>query len=446
MKLKTQLILRTVALSALVFGVFGALLIQLAFHLQFSREKTALAERSAYLVQSMEAASVNYALQSISPTDELLADILAQLDGTASLYDADGALIAGSGPADQPSEGMHLTDRALYALRPVRLAGQSCRLLTVSDLSALYQTRQSLLAAYSLLYLLMTSVFAALMAIAAKALTRPIERLSHVSAQLTAGELSVRAQPDETHETALLARSFNQMADSLTGQIERQKRFIADLTHEMKTPLTAMIGHADLIRSGRMDENEIQLAAHRILKEGQRLNALSARLIDLILLNQDQADLKFVHVRPFVEETLEALRPAAAERDVELTGDCEPAVIRCDPPLFSSLLTNLIDNALKSGASHIRVEGLLSAEVFTLRVSDDGRGMSEDVLGKITEPFYRADKSRSREQGGAGLGLALCAQIARLHHALLSFDSTPGEGTCVTLSLLGKEAESNDEA
>lgn len=436
MKLRDQLIFRTIALAALVFGVFGAILIQTTFRLQFSHEKDALETRSVHLAQSMEAAAVNYVLQNITPTDELLMGVLSQLDESAVLYTADNA------PAD---EGVHLARRTLYALRPISLAGVSYRLLCISDLSALYENRQSLLIAYSLLYVITMLIFALVMNLTARTLSRPIEQLAHVSSQLAAGQMSMRAHPDGTQEICTLARSFNQMADSLTGQIDRQQRFIADLTHEMKTPLTAIIGHADLIRSGRVDGDNILLAAQSIFKEGQRLNALSARLIDWILLEQDPPDLKPARVRPLIEESAAALLPSAANHGIELTASCDDAIISCDTLLLSALLSNLIDNALKSEATHVRVEGRIASDTFTLTVTDDGRGMDKESLSRITEPFYRVDKSRSRAQGGAGLGLALCAQIAKLHRSLLSFESEPGKGTRVALFIPGKEAGINEE-
>lgn len=436
MKLRLKLILRTVALAALVFGAFGSILIQSSFQMQFSREQNALEERSARLIQSLEAAAVNYALQNIPLTDDLIAGILSQMDSSAVCRPAE----------ESPAEThMYLSETSLCALRPALLNGKTRYILITADLSALYQARRSLLSVYAGLYLIILAAFSALMAITSKLLVRPIEQLAQVSARLASGETAVRAQPDDTQETAQLALAFNQMTDSLTGQIERQNRFIADLTHEMKTPLTAIIGHADLIRSNRISGDEIPLAAHSILKEGQRLNSLSARLTDLILLNQDEIALQPVHASVLIHEAADALRPAAEERKIILTASCTDAVISCDPPLMRSLISNLIDNALKSGADRISVTGEQESGVFTLRVTDNGRGMPREALDKITSPFYRVDKSRSRTQGGAGLGLALCAEIARLHRAILSFESSPGDGTTVSLSMLGKEAPFHEE-
>lgn len=438
MKLRYRLLLRTIAAAALIFGAFGAVLIQSSFHLQLNREKEALELRSASLAQSIEAAAVNYTLQSITVTDELLTEILARLDDAAVLVCA-------------PTEGeagdiMYLSGGVLTARRAVSVSGRICHFTASADLGALQRTQQSLLLVYSFLYLVMLLVFSSFMTLTAKSLSQPIERLADISQRLAEGELTVRAQPDSMYETEKLARSFNRMADALTGQIDRQQRFIADLTHEMKTPLTAMIGHADLIRSGCIAGEDAQLAAQSIFKEGRRLSALSSRMIDLILLENEQFEMTPTHIRPLIEDAAASMRIAAETSGAELTTRLEDAVFSCEPALFSSLIINLTDNAIKSGASKIMLDGQLTSGTYILRVTDDGRGMDAATLSRITEPFFRADKSRSRAQGGAGLGLALCARIAELHHSALSFESTPGKGTCAMLRIPGKEAEPNEEA
>ncbi len=437
MKLRYRLLLQTFSVAALMFGIFGTILIQSAFRLQLSREREALEQRSASLAQSIEAAAVNYALQNIPVTDELLGEILFRLDETAALIPSPGAEETGS--------MMYLSGSSLFARRTVSAAGRPCSFTASSDLSALHRTQQSLLFIYSLFYLIMMLLFSIAMIMTAGSVARPVEQLAQISVRLANGETAVRAQPDALFETNELARSFNHMADALTGQIEQQQRFIADLTHEMKTPLTAMIGQADLIRSGRAAGDDAQLAAQSIFKEGRRLSALSARMIDLILLENEQFDLTPMHIRPMIEETSASMHIAAEKRGVELIVCPEDAIVSCEPALFSSLLTNLIDNALKSGASQVKVNGHMASDAYILRVADNGRGMDSETLSRITEPFFRADKSRSQAQGGVGLGLALCARIAALHGAELSFQSAPGKGTCAAVTMPAKEAERNEE-
>ncbi len=448
MKLKCQLLIRCLSAAALLLGLFGTLMIQLFFRLQLSREQDALSAQSAALAQSLEAAAVNYALQSIPLSDELLCELLTSLNSSAALYAQNGMPLdksSDSSPLTHLAEGICHQEQSLCILRSVHLRGEICFLRLTSSLEVLYENRTVLLIGYCALYTLLIGIFALVMLFTAHRIAQPIERLSFVSRRLSEGEMKLRAEESGTEEILSLSRSFNQMADALTGQIERQNRFIADLTHEMKTPLTAMIGHADLIRSGRLEAENVQLSAHQIVKEGQRLNTLCTRLIDLILLKNDSIHSMSMLARSLLEDAASAFEPDAQAKNISLSIDCDDALLTADPILMRLLVNNLIDNALKSDAHHVRLEGRLLDGRFTLRVCDDGCGMDEVTLSHITEPFYRADKSRSRLQGGAGLGLALCAQIAELHGTFLSFESSPGCGTTVCITIPGEEVMTDAE-
>ena len=354
-KLRDQLIIRCLTAAALAFGIFGAVLIHLSFSLQLAQERSSLSERSASLARSAEAAAVNYALQGIPLTDELLAALIPAEDGSCGLYAADGRHIAGLQIQPLPGAGIHTGNRALLLMRPVTLAGDAFTLIVRSDLTPLYRTRSLLLGGYAALYLLMTGLFCFSLRRTARRVVQPVEHLAQTSARLAAGENAVRAEVGGCAETILLAHSFNRMADALTGQIERQQRFIADLTHETKTPLAAIIGHADLIRSGRLTDEEITLAAHRIVREGERLNALTFRLIDLILLKQDPPAFARIYLPSLIEEAAEGLKPLADELGIELTADCTDVFVEGDAALLRVLLNNLIDNALKSDAGHVSI-------------------------------------------------------------------------------------------
>jgi len=440
MKLKSQLLLRSLCAAALIFGLFGALLIGQVFSLQLQRERQTIDEQSAALCQSLEAGAVNYALQSISLTDELICDLLTQANETASLYAPDASPFFGTHlPDPMPQEGIYVSDGMLSVLRPVRMDGNVYYLLLRSDLSPLYDLRTALIRAYAVLYIALMSVFAWIIHHIARQLTRPLDDLVGISRRLTEGEMNIRASASDCTEINTLSSSFNQMADSLTGQIERQRRFIADLTHEMKTPLTAMLGHAELIRSEQVKGEDSLMSAHRIITEGQRLNALSARLIDLILLEKDEIHPSEVFALHLIEETVLSLMPEAQKRGIILHTRADDALILGEAALLRVLLSNLTDNALKSDADEVILEGHLDGDIYTLSVRDNGRGMDAEALSRITEPFYRVDKSRSRAQGGAGLGLSICLEIARLHHTELTFDSAIGRGTCVSVRLAGKE-------
>lgn len=442
MKLREQLLFRCLAAAGLLLGLFGAVLLASSFDLQITRERTALETRSDDLANSLESSAVNYALQGIPLTDDLLVSVLRQLDPNAGLCAPDGSSILNAS-SPMSSDGMTMNGQMLQAVRPVHLAGDEYHLLITADLSPLYASRSALLGGYVLIYLGFMLLFSVFMLATARSITRPIENLARISLSISEGALNQFVPEEGSCETIEMARSFNRMTHELTNRIERQKRFIADLTHEMKTPLTAMIGHADLIRSGRSKGEDAMISAHLILSEGKRLNALTARMIELILLGQEDFEPIPVSVQSLIEETADSLRHSAEQAGVTITTSHGGGAIPGDPVLLRSLLTNLTDNAIKSGAASVHIGSRLSGGYATLSVRDDGRGMDEESLHRITEPFYRVDKSRSRAQGGAGLGLSLCAEIARLHGSVLEFQSTPGTGTVVSLTLRGEE---DDEA
>lgn len=440
MKLRDQLLARCLTAAALAFGLFGATLIWLAFTLQLDQTRSVLIERSASTARAAEAAAVNYALQGIALTDELLPGLLPASGEAYGLFSESGAQMAGEPASCPDGDGIFRVGRSLVLRQPVSLCGTTFYLVASADLEPVFEMRRRLLIGYALAYPALTALFFALMSQVSRRTARPIEQLAGACVRIAGGNAEARAMPGGCAETVELADAFNRMADALTGQIERQQRFIADLTHEMKTPLAAVIGHADLIRSSRLSAEETLLAAHRIVREGERLNALSARLIDLILLQNDEATLAPVFAPALVADAVDALRPIAEERGVCLSGSCDEVWIEGDPALLRALLANLIDNALKSGGSRVSVVGSLANSRLALTVCDDGRGMNGDALKHIAEPFYRVDKSRSRSQGGAGLGLSLCAEIARVHHARLTFESAPGQGCRVSIELAEKEA------
>ena len=186
MKLKNQLLLRCLCAAALIFGLFGALLIGQVFSLQLERERQTADAKSAALCHSLEAGAVNYALQSIHLTDGLICDLLAQTDECASLYAPDGTPLFGTPPLPMPQEGIYLSDGELLTVRNVYLDGRVYRLLTRSDLSALYDLRTSLIRTYALLYLGLMSLFALITHSVSRRITRPLDELVCVSRRLNA--------------------------------------------------------------------------------------------------------------------------------------------------------------------------------------------------------------------------------------------------------------------
>lgn len=226
--------------------------------------------------------------------------------------------------------------------------------------------------------------------------------------------------------------------EKLQALNDRQSRFVADLTHELKTPLTSMIGYADLLRSAPLDESRRRAAADAIYHESTRLESLSQQLLALQGLQTDGVTLGSVPVAAVFADVARSLPDAALDCDAPAG-----AAVRADRVLLADLLRNLVLNALhaepKDGTVH-----LTCAEAggqWRLTVRDNGCGIPAGALPHLTEPFYRVDKARARANGGSGVGLALCAEIAAAFGTKLEFESTPGEGTAVAICLQKEAAD-----
>lgn len=215
---------------------------------------------------------------------------------------------------------------------------------------------------------------------------------------------------------------------------DRQARFVADLTHELKTPLTSMIGYADLLRGGELPPGNQRRAADAIYHESARLESLSQQLLSLQNLRQEALTLTVVPVAAAFDDVARSL----PDCPVTLEKTCpEDAAVRADRVLLADLLRNLVLNAAHASApgSTVALRCLPAGDHWRLEVADTGCGIPPEALPHLTEPFYRVDKARARADGGSGVGLALCADIAAAFGTKLEFTSTVGQGTTVALTL-----------
>ena len=330
-------------------------------------------------------------------------------------------------------------------------SGRRLFLVTKQDISQVFSEAENQLAQCTRLYFLILAVSTAAALGLSWALTRPLTILRRATCAFGNGDYSFRANIHARDEIGGLAQDYNKMADTVEEKIReleaaasRQKRFTANFAHELKTPMTSVIGYADMIYQRKLSEEETEQAAWFIMNEGMRLEALSFKLMDLFALDQTGFTLEETEITTVMQDAQASLLPSAEKRGVEFVCQAEPAWVRLEYDLFKTLLLNLLDNALKSGGKHVTLLGRAEKELYCVSVSDDGRGIPSDELMRITEAFYMVDKSRSRREHGAGLGLALCARIAGIHGTKLEYVSETGKGTTVSFTLR-KEAE-GDEA
>ena len=294
------------------------------------------------------------------------------------------------------------------------------------DISEVYATRHQQLVSFRKIFVLVIGIEIVVSYFLAMILTRPLQKLSQVSKQIADGDYSVRVPVHTEDEIGELSASFNYMTEQLIEKLmkldqllKNQEEFMGSFAHEMKTPLTSIIGYADLMRMEALSKEEQKEACGYIYSEGKRLQNLSLKLMKLLVLKNQQFQMK--------------------KQDILVNLNLKKAICKIEPDLLKSLILNLIDNALKSMNSGgiLTVEDRATQEGAKIYISDTGCGMPKDEISKITEAFYRIDKSRSRKQGGVGLGLAICKEIVRIHQGEMRFISQQGKGTTVIITIGG---------
>ena len=465
MSYRLRLIITIALLIAISFSVGGSILISASFQISLDQET----ERA---LQSFETVQKTlYLLNSLgSSTDvDSLADALAQMadqnvghwqalsleSAGESIYQSGGAMLETAQlplPLGNQCSYAQVSDNyghGLLVLSTLTAGDQQLILRARFDLNSVYEARDVQQQMYFTIYIVVV-IFGILTSIVLSfALTSRLHRLTTAVRRISGGDLSIRSRIQSKDEFGQLSRDFDAMADKLQeniarleSDIERQESFMGSFAHELKTPMTSIIGFADLLRQDSLDENTRMMAAEYIYTEGHRLERLSFKLLDLILLKKDSLVMKRVWLGSFLFEVEKALSPSMKQKGIRLVCKAEQKRAAFEPDLVKSLLYNLIDNAAKAMDSGgiIAVKGTAIPGGCQFQVADNGRGMEPSELTKITEAFYRVDKARSRSQGGAGLGLALCKQIVELHNGSIHFDSQPGKGTRVTVTLYRKEA------
>ena len=293
-------------------------------------------------------------------------------------------------------------------------------------------------------------------------LTRPLEKLNSVTDEFSDGNFDTRSDIKSHDEIGLLSDKFNHMADSVEGHIDelndmihKRDQFVADFTHEIKTPMTTIIGYADTIRSVDLPREDEVKAANYIFSEGRRLEQMSSHLFDLIYLKDGNIPKQPINTQGLGEAVIETVLPSIEKAGLTLKYDFENASITGDSPLLKTAFINLLDNARKASesGSEISFTGRVipsdskdkASDKYEFVVEDHGIGISEEDIGRICDEFYMVDKSRSRKEGGAGLGMSLVSAILKEHAGDLSIESKLGEGTRMIVSFDCTPYEEDEE-
>ncbi len=316
--------------------------------------------------------------------------------------------------------------------------------ITRSQITDIYRLMDSQIQYFKLLLVIILCFCSIVMYIISTILTRPLEQLNLTTDSISKGDYSARIAICQNDEVGCLAEKFNDMAasvsshvDKLQAMVKQREQFVADFTHEIKTPMTSIIGYADMIRSKELTRKRQIMAANYIFSEGKRLETMSGKLFDFIYLNQHEITLHDVHTAGLLNEVAASMQPTLDAKQISLCIDAMPVVIYGDKALLKTAFINILDNARKASSTGdtIDLTGRLCPDgTYIFQITDYGIGMSAEDAKRICDEFYMIDKSRPRKEGGAGLGMSLVSIIIAHHHAHLDIDSLLGEGTAIRIT------------
>ncbi|MCI5954867.1 MAG: HAMP domain-containing histidine kinase [Lachnospiraceae bacterium] len=473
MKFLYKILLWTIIIMAAAFGLSGYFFVNFVFETALEREVEQALDDSNILQFAFETAALN-----VPAKYDVLQDIAVQQIGSKLEDGGQGSgrllrlsdeekktLYVSEGFTEDVTLLQSITENSgswqvlckeeRYYIQTgimVNALDRNLYLETMRDVTEIYTERAMGFSVYRKVTLAMLAASAVVMFFICTWLTKPIRLLTRATRKMAEGDYSYRAKQISSDELGQLTQDFNSMANALEGtigelkdEVRAREDFIAAFAHELKTPLTAIIGYADLLRSRKLDDEKHFLSANYIYTEGKRLESMSFRLLDIIVTKREKIDPQPVEAE-MIFRYLEDMFAGNTEQTIQTSFD--KGMVYAEINLIKSVLLNLVDNALKASlpGGIVEVSGKLLEDGYQFRVKDYGVGIPEEEVKRVTEAFYMVDKSRSRSKNGAGLGLALCVEILRLHDSELTIESKVGEGTCMSFVLpWRKEEQCNEE-
>ena len=400
------------------------------------------------------AGKLNLRISVIDRRGQVLAD--SQMDPASRENHADrveivGARETGFGQSTRPSDTLGLTmkyvavrlSRGEQILAVVRFALPRSQVQL--QIRVIY--RVVLLAAIVTLMIALTIAY-----FVSKSITSPIGRMQRAAERIAKGEYDSRVSIKSKDELGQLAKSLNAMADELQQQIEDLKKmdtirtdFVANVSHELKTPLTLIKGYIETLEGKTLDDKEKSRRFVAIIKEhADRLENIINDLLSLseLELSRDCLTKVRLDVKTLIDDIALGFEHSLDAKHLTLNVDDrgDDFKIEADRDKIERVFVNLIDNAIKYTETGGRIDISIreDSESVTVIVQDNGIGIGREHIGRVFERFYRVDKARSRELGGTGLGLGIAKHIVLAHHGQICIESTPGIGTKVFLTLTRK--------
>lgn len=462
MKFSRKLLMCTMIVMALGFGFSGFYFVNYVFETAMEREVGQALDDNSILRFAFETAALNVPAKYDVLQDNTITEIVANLESGGHnsrrmlrLSDEQKQILYASSGFDAGNESLTTAGSGTKTYRVVQLDSgyyiqtgatvnaldRTLYLETMRDVSDVFHERALGFSVYRQVTWFMLVCGTVIMHLISAWLTRPIRLLTRATKRMASGDYHYRARKVSSDELGQLTSDFNQMANALEDnigkledEIQAREDFVAAFAHELKTPLTSIIGYADMLRSRRLDDEKHFMSANYIYTEGKRLEAMSFRLLDIMVTRRSEVDFTSVSVESLFVYLYDMY---VLNKSMKIYFNYDEGTVWAEANLIKSVLMNLLDNAIKASEKDglIEVYGRLQDNGYRFQVKDHGIGIPKEEQQKITKAFYMVDKSRSRSRNGAGLGLALCAEILLLHKSRLEIKSEPGKGTSMSFVL-----------
>ena len=423
MKLSTKITFFVTIFFSVIFLLGGYTLISYSYETSMEREVEAALEQYQYNKFVLQSALITRGkgwFDGVANGEYDVSNIASDMNSPVAFYSLDGTILFSEFPADvQISELLADVEagKASYQFSEINdhmyllIAGtvseedKGIYLVTGMDVEKVLEQQEQMIQKFGVVYAVAIGVGVILIIFLSVLLTRPIKQLTEVTKKIADGNYQERIEVGSRDEVGQLAKNFNKMAGAIEEKIQelsnsaRQKEdFVANFSHELKTPLTSIIGYANRIYQKELTREKQKQASWYIWNEGMRLEALSLKLMDLTVLNHKDFVLQEMRADILLQEVAKDEEYLMSEKNVLLSCEADQAYISVEYDLFQSLLLNLIDNSIKAGADCLLLKGYIDAEkYYVIQLEDNGSGIPKNEIKRITEAFYMIDKSRSRK-------------------------------------------------
>lgn len=458
MKLFWKIFLSMISVITILFAAFGGWLLHVSFRTAIDHELDQSIQQNQMFLYSLEASMelINEADYDNSKIQNIVESIqlsLGQNEYFIRIYSVENeVLYENSRLPNQLSKDSLKEEHYAYQIHvqndrhyleimsELKVFHSPYYINLMKDVQNIYNDRYELSKQYQFILVIALFIATLIAYLLSHSIAKPITSLSQSAQQLADGDYQRRISQKAGGEVGNLIENFNIMAQKLEEDVtqlkdsaRKQENFTAAFAHELKTPLTSIVGYSDMVRSMDLDRDSIKEYSNYIFTQGKRLEKLSYSMMDLIALNTQDIAFQTISVENLCESLLPLVSPALSQKHIHFLTDIQPGSIQGEHSLLLSLLNNLIDNARKAvdEDGFILLRGRDLEDTYQFSLLDNGRGIPEDEIDKITEAFYMVDKSRARKEGGAGIGMNLCLRIIQLHQATWTIKSKLEVGTVI---------------